>query len=401
MNTFNQSELEDNEASLNTGIYAGLKNAPAPTDFHRLVYCILGLPIDALSFEQATRSLHAAARQKRRCFLSTPNLNFVIWSHVDAEFRDSVIRSDLVVADGMPLVWVAAGLGIPLSGRVAGSSLFERLRSEIHSSISIYFFGGPDGIASQAATSINGAKYGLMKCVGFESPGFGTIEEMSAAKIIDGINSNSPDFVVVALGAKKGQRWIEHNLPHIKAPIISHLGAVMNMVAGKISRAPKWMQNCGLEWLWRIKEEPALWRRYINDGRALLSLLLTRVAPAIFYQRSHGLRQAERSGAEFLLLESAGSVRLVLRGAWSETNLSPLRKVLTQIAALPRDVVLDLGEVSHVDCAFLGLCILLYGHQSKTGRQFRIERIHGRVRKIFKANCADYLWRRQAGVAAS
>jgi len=86
-------------------------------------------------------------------------------------------------------------------------------------------------------------------------------------------------FPAGVTGRQKGQAWIEHNRTHITVPIISHLGAVINFVAGKLSRAPVWVQRTGLEWLWRIKEEPSLWRRYASDGLVLLKLLITRVVP--------------------------------------------------------------------------------------------------------------------------
>src|SRR5476649_1297061 len=98
---------------------------PVTTDFSRQVYCILGLPFDAVDEAQAVEIVASAAAHERRCFFSTPNLNFMIACLSDAQFRDSVIRSDLSVVDGMPLVWVARALGIPQRERVAGASMFE------------------------------------------------------------------------------------------------------------------------------------------------------------------------------------------------------------------------------------------------------------------------------------
>jgi len=90
--------------------------------------------------------------------------------------------------------------------------------------------------------------------------------------VLQAINASQADFLVVALGAKKGQAWILHNLEHLQVPVVSHLGAVVNFVAGTVQRAPAAWQRAGLEWLWRIKEEPALFGRYWNDGLALFGL---------------------------------------------------------------------------------------------------------------------------------
>ncbi len=181
---------------------------PLRTDFRREVYCILGLPFDAVTLSQAVDKVAGSAERDERCFLSTPNLNFAVASLAGGAFRDSVIRSDLSVADGMPLVWIARLLGLPIPERVAGSTLFDVLRTRRRNDnaepVSVYFFGGPDGVAECAADKLNAEPSGL-RCVGHYSPGFESIETMSDAAIIDRINASGADFLVVALGAKKGQ----------------------------------------------------------------------------------------------------------------------------------------------------------------------------------------------------
>ena len=172
------------------------------------------------------------------------------------------------VADGKPIVWLARLLNIPIPERVAGSDLIEELiknRTE-HKILKVFFFGGEDGIAEAACEKLNSYNTGL-KCVGSFNPGFGSIADMSSSEIIDQINQSNADFIIVSLGAKKGQAWIEKNRKNLNAPIISHLGAVVNFIAGTVSRSPKILQKSGLEWLWRIKEEPMLWKRYRSEER--------------------------------------------------------------------------------------------------------------------------------------
>ena len=102
----------------------------------------MGLPFDAVDMDKAESVVRNAISTRSRCFLSTPNLNFSIACRVDEAFRQSVLISDLVVADGMPIVWMARLLKIPIHHRVAGSSLFEALSRGPHSSpIKVFFFG--------------------------------------------------------------------------------------------------------------------------------------------------------------------------------------------------------------------------------------------------------------------
>ena len=364
------------------------------TDFSRSVYCLLGLPIDAISVGRAIQRVQSAAWLQKRCFFSTPNLNFVIKSRVVVDFRDTVLQSHLSVADGMPLVWIARCLGVPITERIAGTSLFERLSRASREKLAVYFFGGPEGVAAQAAMTLNKSSEGMI-CVGFACPGFGTVSEMSAPSAINQINDAQPDFLVVSLGAEKGQAWIRHNLHVLRVPVISHLGAVVNIVAGKIARAPQWVQRAGFEWLWRIREEPSLWRRYLADGVQLGRLLITRVLPAIFYQRVVCISEQKFLDASFTMKREGGRCMYRFNGPWNETNLAPLRTALSALNQEPASISVNLQDVTYVDCAFLGLLSLLQGHQAKTVRQFECIGATPRLEKIFKAHCADYLLKRE------
>lgn len=241
---------------------------------------IAGLPFDVVDTAGAARHIAAAMRDRQRLFLSTPNLNFLVAAQRDAAFRESVLASDLSVADGMPVVWLARLQGTPLPERVAGSSVFDLLRRGtgqelLGRPIKVYFFGGPPGVAEQACVVLNAeqaAGRGHMQGVGAQCPGFGPVEAMSPPEAIAAINASGADFLVVALGAQKGQAWIMHNLDRLTVPVVSHLGAVVNFVAGTVQRAPVAWQRLGLEWLWRIRQEPQLFGRYWRDGRALLGL---------------------------------------------------------------------------------------------------------------------------------
>ena len=96
---------------------------------------------------------------------------------------------------------------------------------------------------------------------------------MSTPERIEPTNAARPDFLVVALGAQRGRAWILHNLDRLEVPVINYLGAVVNFAAGRLARAPAWVAHCEFEWLWRIWQEPALWRRSVSDGWRLLGLV--------------------------------------------------------------------------------------------------------------------------------
>lgn len=326
----------------------------AEVDFNRDVYCVMGLPIDAVDMQGAVQRVREAAFERKSCVIATPNLNFVMLAREDEAFRNSVLRSDLVLADGMPLIWVARLLGLPIRERVSGAGLFESLLKHPGPPVTIYFFGGPEGVAEAACQRVNQFAGGL-RCVGHDAPGFGSVEEMSTDEHIDRINRSGAQFVIVSLGAKKGQAWIEHNRERLDAPVICHLGAVVNFAAGTVKRAPRWLQVMGAEWLWRIKEEPGLWRRYWNDGVSLVYLTLSQLLPLAALMRWHYSLRSSAAEGRLAFAEAERQTTMTLSSAWVRANLRPLRLALARAQRRRHEVVMSLAAVGHVDCAFIGL----------------------------------------------
>ena len=351
----------------------------------------MGLPFDAVDMEWVVHHIRRIVRNRESCFLSAPNVNVVVGCRTNSHFRDSVIHSDLSIADGMPLVWIARLLlDVPIRGRIAGSSLFEALRSNPVERLSVFFFGGQEGVAEIACQRLNADAMGLI-CAGFDFPGFGSFEEMSGDERIAKINASGADFLVVSLGVKKGQAWIEHNRARISVPVISHLGAVVDFVAERVRRAPTWTQRAGFEWLWRVKEDPGLWRRYLFDGLVFLWLLVARVIPYAWYLRRHTVDADQLATARVEASEDGQNYIIRLRGMWTRRNISPLRGCFSKAVLTEKNVRLEMGGVTYVDSAFVGLVTLLQGHQKKHGRQLLMVDVQEPVHLVIKYCCAEYL----------
>jgi len=209
-----------------------------------------------------------------------------------------------------------------------------------------------------------------LTCVGALNPGIGSVEEMSTAEIINTINSSNADFIVVSLGAKKGQAWILENLSKLNTPVVSHLGAVVNFVEGGVVRAPKLMQKAGLEWLWRIKEEPLLWKRYFFDGTQLIQILLSKVVPYAYFDRKTRKNLKAPSSFNLQIDKTEEEISIRWEGSATKDNLKNHRHSLSQIAtASVNQVSLNLSEVEYIDPSSLGLITLLEKH---LGNKFRI-----------------------------
>ena len=339
-------------------------NGRRALDLGRDVHALLGLVFDRIDLAGATEHIQRCVATRRPCFLSTPNVNFVAAAAQERAFRDSVLRSDLSVADGFPIVLAARWMGIDWPGRVAGADLFERLqaagRSPKRPPIKLYLFGGPPGVGAQAAAQLNARAQGF-ECVGHDEGGFGDIEAMSSEEAIARINSSDAEFVLVALGAKKGQAWIERNRARLKAPVVSHLGAVINFAAQSIERAPAWMQSTGLEWVWRIVQEPQLWRRYWSDGRMLVGTVLTRLLPWSGRRWVRMLPPGAAQAPQFSTNQvRADQAVISLSGDWrSDADQKPLRLTLAALLRRGSSVEFDLSEGPALDSTLLGLMALI------------------------------------------
>jgi N-acetylglucosaminyldiphosphoundecaprenol N-acetyl-beta-D-mannosaminyltransferase len=358
-------------------------------DFNRDCWCLLGLPVDATTMSDTVNHIHNVIERQAPCFLSTPNLNFLIASLHDQQFRNSVVNSDWVIADGMPLIWLARLLDIPFHERVAGSGLIESLRQNKRDKpIKVFFFGGLEGIGEKSCEILSGEDSGLT-CVGHFNPGFGSIEDMSKPEIINTINAANADFLIVSLGAKKGQAWIEHNREQLNAPVISHLGAVINFIAGTVSRAPEWVQKTGLEWLWRIYEEPGLFKRYWHDGKTLISLFFGVVLP---YKRF--LKQHKRLTLKQPLIQvsaETAEVNVKLSGSLTFNGLAEIRQQFASIAREGKLINCDFSGVDYCDSAFIGLLLILKKHQDNAGKKLKLSHLSPQLLQIFRYNQTEYL----------
>lgn len=355
-------------------------------DFERDVHCLFGLPVDAVTLNQACARILHHVRHKEKCLLTTPNLNFLIASSQDMSFRTSVISSHLVIADGMPLIWLSRLLGIPIPERVAGSDLFAMLRDKpVNPKINVYFFGGPAGAADTAAQNINLHATGMI-CTGHQSPGYLPVHQISSAHYLDPINQADPDFLVIALGARKGQEWIMHNADSLNARVISHLGAVVNFEAGTVSRAPQWMRKTGLEWIWRIHEEPSLWRRYLRDGLAFIRMFLLQGLPLLIFRLRH---RPSRGSANGTVQPISTEHNAILTGNLYNPVPLSFRLWLQQIE-LNQDISIDCQHCHFMDSGYLGLLLLLEQQLKSHEHRLILSHCSASLEQLLKLNRCDH-----------
>jgi N-acetylglucosaminyldiphosphoundecaprenol N-acetyl-beta-D-mannosaminyltransferase len=327
-----------------------------PADLSRSVYGLLGIPVDALDFPSLLRAMELARNAGAPFLISTPNVNFLVKSQISGTFRESMLQSDLCLADGMPLIWVAKLLRIPIHERIAGSDLFGRLKSaNAHGSrLRVFLLGGAEGLAAAVGAKLNTERSGL-ECVGELNPGFGTIEEMSSPDIINQINASGADLIAVFFGAEKAQAWLLRNHWQLRPPNRDQFGATINFEAGTVRRAPPMLRSTGFEWLWRIKEEPYLWPRYWSDGKALLAMLATSVLPLMLSAR----RLRNLQGLSIIRREDHGSVTIALVGAAVAAHADGAIEQLRDALDSGKKLIIVVSNTEYVDARFFGLFLMV------------------------------------------
>jgi N-acetylglucosaminyldiphosphoundecaprenol N-acetyl-beta-D-mannosaminyltransferase len=344
-------------------------------DLKRNVFCLLGTPVDNIAMPETLERVETAVQARTPFLVATPNVNFIVSAALDDEFKKTLIFSDLCLPDGMWLIRLGRLLGIPLGDRVAGADLLEALKSRRggEDPVKLSIFGGSDAAGQRARAAINARGDGL-RCVGAFNPGFGSVEEMSAEGLLSAVNATEADFLLVALGAKKGQMWLHANHARLTAPVRAHLGATINFYAGTVKRAPRKLQRWGLEWAWRIKEEPLLWRRYAYDGGVLALMCFYRVAPLVLWSIYLRLRR-QWAGERLTVEEDASRGRRVisLAGALTAANADAIASALCSAIGVNDDLVLDLSGARAVDARFAGLLWMLHKTLARRGRTVRIE----------------------------
>jgi N-acetylglucosaminyldiphosphoundecaprenol N-acetyl-beta-D-mannosaminyltransferase len=235
---------------------------------------VLGpIRIDAVDFDEALAAVESLIASREGGAVFTPNVDHVMIAHEDERMREAYARVDLSVPDGMPLVWASRLLRAPLPERVAGSDLVPALIARAADrGWRVYFLGGAPGAAAAAAEILVGQLPGL-QIVGVDAPRYDPkAPRESQADVVARVRAASPDLVFVAFGAPKQEIWIHRFRDDLRPAVMLGVGASLDFLAGKVPRAPRWMAESGLEWLYRLSREPKrLWHRYlVRDPKFLM-----------------------------------------------------------------------------------------------------------------------------------
>jgi N-acetylglucosaminyldiphosphoundecaprenol N-acetyl-beta-D-mannosaminyltransferase len=225
---------------------------------------VLGVRVHAVqmshSLEQLRSWIHNAPTIAR--YVAVTGMHGIAESRQDGQFRHVLNTADLVVPDGMPLVWLGRIHGFPLRQRVCGSELMDAFCRVTGSACRHFFFGGAPGVAEKLAQVLH-EKYGIV-VAGTYTPPFRALTDVEERELAAIVDDASPDVFWVGLSTPKQEKWMYEHRDKLRVPVMLGVGAAFDMNSGISRRAPAWMRASGLEWLFRLVSEPRrLWKRYL------------------------------------------------------------------------------------------------------------------------------------------
>jgi N-acetylglucosaminyldiphosphoundecaprenol N-acetyl-beta-D-mannosaminyltransferase len=234
-----------------------------------------GVPIDHLDLEGAVARVDAFVRAGSPRQIVTVNLDFLAIARREPAFRQALVEADLALADGQPLVWLSHRTTSPLPERVAGVDLVDaacRLAAE--RGYRPFMLGAAPGVARAAAAELE-RRYPGLEIAGVHCPEFGPPTPAGDAAMVAAVRRARPDLLFVALGAPRQDLWIRQHLHELDVPVCMGVGGAFDLIAGELTRAPRWMRRAGLEWGFRLLQEPGrLWRRYLLRDIPLMAQLI-------------------------------------------------------------------------------------------------------------------------------
>ena len=232
---------------------------------------ILDVPVHPLTMGEAVAALETSIKNGKQAFVVTANAEIIMMCQQDDDYKKIVSQSaELVLPDGAGAVWAGRHLGYKIPERVAGFDLYcQLLGRSAQEGYKVYFFGGSPGIA-EAAKAKSEELYPGVNIVGCRN---GYFKEEESQSIIDEINNSGADILFAALGAPKQEKWLERYRDQLQPKVLMGIGGSFDVFAGKMERAPKWMQDASLEWAFRLYKQPSRFMRMMALPKFVLKVI--------------------------------------------------------------------------------------------------------------------------------
>lgn len=233
---------------------------------------VLGVGISVLNLQSCVAAMLEALRHQTKGYICITGVHGVMESQDDAEVKTIHNRAFLTTPDGMPMVWMGRLAGRRQMSRVYGPDLLLEMCAA--PGVRHFFYGGSDGVAELLRQRLK-QRFPDARITGVYEPPWRALEPAEEAELIRQVREARPDVLWVGLSTPKQERFMAQYLPKLDVTLMVGVGAAFDFHSGRQKQAPRWMMNCGLEWLYRIYREPRrLWRRYLRNNPRFVWLVL-------------------------------------------------------------------------------------------------------------------------------
>lgn len=352
----------------------------------RKIVSILGIPVDDLNTSEALDRLEEFIASGRFHQVATANVDFLIKAGRDPELTHILRMADLVVPDGMPLVWASRWMRNGLRERVTGADLVSPLAERAaRKGYRIFMLGGEPEVAQAARRKLE-TLYPDLLVVGCESPDVPSLVTTDAEPILKRIEEAKPDILLVAFGNPKQEKFIHMHRLRLQVPVCIGVGGTFDFIAGKTRRAPRVMQKLGLEFLHRWSSNPKrLGGRYKQN--------LAEFPPRIFRQVRAVSRPRDATPVDVAIEESTDCFLLSPAGVLSGRYLNSLIEPVERAFSAGKHVVIDMCGVTGADGYSLGALLNLWKRAAWARCEIRLVSPPPRMARALKATDSERLFR--------
>ncbi len=312
---------------------------------------VMGLPLAPVTLGEAVNRIDAMIESGETHQVATANLDFWLNSTRDEHLHRILAGCEMVLADGMPLVWASRMLGDALPERVTGVDLVPQLMAmSARKGYRVFLLGGREGVAERAAEMFERQFPGVHIC-GVFAPSVASLDEMDNGEMVERVKAAKPDLLLVSFGNPKQEKWIWMNKKRMGVPVSIGIGGSLDMLLGDLNRAPRWMQKTGLEWAMRLAQEPKrLGPRYARDFVGLV----TKLPLALLGRLTQG--KATES-VTCRLQESEEALHLHIQGDFDASLAQAVDATVDRAVEEGKMVCLHMGEVNRMTAAGAGLML--------------------------------------------
>ena len=314
---------------------------------------VLGVPFNNVTMDEAVKIIEEKIDGGGFHQVATANVDFLMHAIHDQELQNILCSCSLVVPDGMPILWSARLMGSKLKERVCGIDLVPRLAElAARRGYRVYLLGASEKSSQRASEQLQKSYPGLC-IVGRYSPPSRPLEEMNHEEILQRIEQARPDILLVAFGNPKQEKWLSMHRDRLKVPVSIGIGGSLDMIAGKLTRAPRWMQKSGMEWFFRAVQEPRrLIGRYISDA-----ITLGRYLPQ---QMAATASQPRTSGPSNIFSNRVGNTEIItIQGNLTGRLLADFERYTRNATDAGMHIVLNMAESGYFGPNTLGSLVQL------------------------------------------